>query len=105
MLVLYEGPKDDALPYPPSRVSGQEKHIITKDSCRENKDLSTRESLDDKTRKFTEKGPGNKQHVSPGISYKYVEVARRPGMVSYSMVSCMHNIYIFLGNFVFLIKR
>ncbi|KAI3445185.1 hypothetical protein Pfo_001850 [Paulownia fortunei] len=82
LVPLAEGPRDVAWPCPPSRVSGHEKRTSAKDSCREKKDLSTGVSLDEKARKFAGKGAGNKQHVSPEISYKYMEVTRRPGMDS-----------------------
>ncbi|KAK6140487.1 hypothetical protein DH2020_025768 [Rehmannia glutinosa] len=81
-LLVHLGPRDAALPCPPSRDFGHERRMGAKDSCREKKDLFTRVSLDEKAKKFAEKGAGKKQHVSPGMNYKYMEVTRRPGMDS-----------------------
>ncbi|KAL8546980.1 hypothetical protein ACS0TY_006627 [Phlomoides rotata] len=77
-----ESSGDDTLPYAPPGVFWQEKRVITKDSCRENQDPFIQESLDNKASKLTVKEPGSKQHVRQGISYKYIEVTRRPGMDS-----------------------
>lgn len=54
-----------------------------------------KESLDNKASKFTEKEPGSKQHLHQGIGYKYIEVTRRPGMVSYSKFICVNTVLYF----------
>lgn len=69
----------------------------------ENQDPFIRESLDKKASKFTKKEPSSMKHVRQGISYKYIEVSRRPGMVSYSKFICMHIVQ-YSGNFVFSVQ-
>ncbi|XP_042028973.1 protein ANTI-SILENCING 1-like [Salvia splendens] len=68
---------DDALSNPPTTASREDKKV--KLSFRKNTDLSGRKSSYSKTREFTGKGPINKQ-VSMGISHKFSEVTRKPGM-------------------------
>lgn len=42
-------------------------------------------------------GTITKQHLGPSVSYKFSEVTRRPGMVSYySMLSCIFHAYIYI---------
>ncbi|KAL6570281.1 hypothetical protein OROMI_014795 [Orobanche minor] len=81
-LIVRLGPRDVARPCPPSRDFGHEKRLSAKDSCIEKKDMYTRVSLDEKARKFAEKGVGEKQHMNLTINYKYMEVTRKPGMDS-----------------------
>ncbi|KAG8391073.1 hypothetical protein BUALT_Bualt01G0149900 [Buddleja alternifolia] len=81
-LALAEGCREEARPHSQSRVSGHEKHMNVEDSCKEKKELSTRVNLEEKASKLIERGGGSKHHVSPTISYKYMEVTRRPEMDS-----------------------
>lgn len=92
MLALAGGPGDDAQTCPQSTISGQEKYMIYKDS-RGEKDVSTRVSLDDKSRLSADGGAGNKQHITPTIHNKYMEVPRSAGKVSYSMSSSKHILF------------
>ncbi|GER28523.1 nucleic acid binding [Striga asiatica] len=78
---LAEGPRYAAHAFPPSRDVGHEKHLCANDSGMR-KNAFTGGILDDKARKSAEKGVGNIQHIDPTINYKYIEVARKPGMDS-----------------------
>ncbi|CAA0808975.1 nucleic acid binding [Striga hermonthica] len=78
---LAEGPRYAAHAFPPSRDVGHEKHLSANDSGMR-KNVFTGVISDDKERKSAEKGVGNIQHINPAINYKYIEVARKPGMDS-----------------------
>lgn len=59
--------------------------MMYKGSREEKKDVFTRVSLDNKSIISADRGAGNKQHITQTTHNKYMQVTRRPDMVSYFM--------------------